>query len=383
VGLSHVRSPGAASLTPHLARTLKGFLLAALLLMSCSANAHEIGTTTVRLTLHADHTWSASITTAPQSLANKLETEAGEPHSSGLTADALRAELTRFNQALTRHIDVRFDGVASPATVSISELQVVNDLTIPDFVELRATGTMPPKAKTVTWHYDLTYATYALMLADNDDAEPVTHWLQGDIASRPFPIATDVRPPTHLEIVWQYLQLGFTHIVPEGLDHILFVLGIFLLTTRLKPILVQVTAFTIAHSVTLGLTMYGIASLSSRIVEPMIALSIAYVAIENIMTAKLTPWRAPVVFGFGLLHGMGFAGALTELHLPRNEIIPALISFNVGIELAQLTVIATAFFAVAMWIRDKPWYRTRFVIPASALIAATGLFWTVQRIVAF
>ena len=160
-------------------------------------------------------------------------------------------------------------------------------------------------------------------------------------------------------------------------------LGIFLLTTKLKPILVQVTAFTIAHSVTLGLTMYGIVSLPSRVVEPLIALSVAYVAIENIMTSKLTPWRPAVVFGFGLLHGMGFAGVLTELHLPRAEIIPALISFNVGIELAQLTVIAAAFFAVAVWYRDKWWYRARFVMPASALIAATGLFWTVQRIIYF
>ena len=131
---------------------------------------------------------------------------------------------------------------------------------------------------------------------------------------------------------------------------------------------------------TLGLTMYGIVSLSSRIVEPLIALSIAYVAIENILTPRLTPWRPAVVFGFGLLHGMGFAGVLTELRLPRAEIIPALISFNVGIELAQLTVIGVAFFAVAAWFRDRWWYRPRFVVPASALIAAIGLFWTVQRV---
>ena len=96
--------------------------------------------------------------------------------------------------------------------------------------------------------------------------------------------------------------------VPQGLDHILFVLGIFLLTPRLKPILVQVPAFTVAHSVTLGLTMYGIISLPSRVVEPLIALSVAYVAIEISATSKLTPWRPAVVFGFGLLHGMGFAG---------------------------------------------------------------------------
>jgi hypothetical protein len=360
---------------------LKRLLLAALLLLACGAHAHEIGTTQVRFTLHRDHTWSAAITTAPQTLANRLEAEAGEPRSSGLSAAALRAKLDGYRAALARHIDVRFDGVASPATVSFAELEVWFDAIRPDFVVLRASGSMPERARTISWRYDLTYATCALLLADGDDAEPLTHWLQGDIASRPFPIGANIKPPSHLAIAAQYLQLGFRHIVPEGLDHILFVLGIFLLTTRLRPMLVQITAFTVAHSVTLGLTMYGIVSLPSRVVEPLIALSVAYVAIENMATSKLTPWRPAVVFGFGLLHGMGFAGVLTELRLPREEIIPALISFNVGIELAQLTVIAAAFFAVAMWYRDKWWYRARIVMPASAAIAATGLFWTVQRIV--
>ena len=164
---------------------------------------------------------------------------------------------------------------------------------------------------------------------------PVTQWLDGDTASRPFPIAANITPPSRLDIAWQYLRLGFTHIVPEGVDHILFVLGIFLLNTRLKPILIQVTAFTVAHSITLGLTMYDVISLPARIVEPLIALSVAYVAIENIVTTRLTPWRPVLVFAFGLLHGMGFAGILRELEVPRSEIIPALISFNIGIELGS------------------------------------------------
>ena len=355
---------------------------AGILLGAEVAQAHEIGTTRVHMTLHGDRTWTAIIVTAPQTLANRLEAEAGETRTNGLNADALRAVLDRHLAALARHIEVRFDGVASPAAVSISKLEVWFDLTRPDFVELRASGTMPAQARTVSWRYDLVYATYALLLADSETSEPQTHWLQGDIRSRPFPIAANTGPPSHLAITVQYLRLGFLHIVPRGLDHILFVLGIFLLTTKLKPILVQVTAFTIAHSVTLGLTMYGIVSLSPRVVEPLIALSVAYVAIENIITSKLTPWRPAVVFGFGLLHGMGFAGVLIELKLPREEIIPALISFNVGIELAQLTVIAAAFFTVALWYRDKWLYRARFVIPASAAIAVIGLFWTVQRIVA-
>jgi hydrogenase/urease accessory protein HupE len=358
---------------------LKRLLLVALLLTPGCARAHEIGTTTVRLTLHSNHNWVALITTAPQTLVNKLELEAGQPPSSGLTAEALRTKLEAFREVIARHIEVRFDRRISPAAVFIAEIEVMPDAVRPDFVVLRATGAIPEKAKTVSWRYDLILATYALLLADGDDAKPQTHWLQGDIASRTFPIAINVKPPTSFQIAAQYLKLGFLHIVPDGFDHILFVLGIFLLTTNLRAILIQVTAFTVAHSVTLGLSMYGIVSLPSRIVEPLIALSVAYVGIENIATSKLTPWRPAVVFGFGLLHGMGFAGVLTELQLPRAEIIPALISFNIGIELAQLAVIGVAYFAVAAWCRNKWWYRPRIVIPASAAIAVTGLFWTVQR----
>jgi len=178
-----------------------------------------------------------------------------------------------------------------------------------------------------------------------------------------------------MQVIVQYLTLGFTHIVPRGLDHILFVLGLFLLTTRVKPLLAQVTSFTLAHSITLGLTMYGVVSLPSKIVEPAIALSIAYVAIENIVTNELKPWRVAIVFAFGLLHGMGFAGVLRELGLPRREFVTALVSFNAGVEGGQLFVIGIAAILFA-----RKW-RHRVVVPASLLIAATGLFWTVQRLI--
>jgi hypothetical protein len=354
-------------------------LLLALSLPLSGAGAHEIGTTQVRLTLHRDGTWSASITTGPQALVNKLEVEARQPRSSDLDAHALRAKLDQFSHAIAQHVDVRFDGTSSPARVSVSALELPSDVSLPSFVVLLATGPIAPDAQTVTWRYGLVYSTYPLTFAADDAASPVTVWIDGGAASQPFPTAS-LGPPTRAETVLQYLRLGFLHIVPRGLDHILFVLGLFLLTTEIGAILVQVTSVTIAHSVTLALTMYGIVSLPARVVEPLIALSVAYVAIENIATSRLTPWRPALVFGFGLLHGMGFADVLTELQLPRAEFIPALVSFNVGIELGQLAVIAAAFFSVALWYRDKAWYRTRFVIPASALIAAIGLFWTVQRI---
>jgi hypothetical protein len=362
---------------------LKRLLLVALLLASSGAAAHEIGTTQVRFTLHRDDTWSAEITTGPQSLVNKLEVEARQPRSSDLDAEALRAKLAAFAGALERHVHVQFDGVASPVLVAISTLELPADITQPSFVVLRASGPVPPHAPAVTWRYDLAYSTYGLVFVADEAESPLTVWLEGDETSRAFPIDAHVSPPSRVEIVEQYLLLGFEHILPHGLDHILFVLGIFLLTTKLRPIVIQVTAFTFAHSVTLGLTMYGVISLPPRIDEPLIAVSVAYVAIENIVTPRLTPWRPVLVFAFGLLHGMGFAEALRELRLPRSEMIPALVSFNVGIEVAQLTIIALAFVSIAAWYRDKAWYRTRCVVPGSAAIAAIGLFWTVQRVAGF
>jgi hypothetical protein len=177
-----------------------------------------------------------------------------------------------------------------------------------------------------------------------------------------------------------YLVLGFKHIIPLGFDHILFVLGLFLLSPKLKPIIIQSTAFTIAHSVTLCLAAYNVISPSSRIIEPLIALSILYVALENIYSPRLKPSRIGIVFLFGLVHGLGFAGALAEMGLPKNAYFISLVMFNVGVELGQLAIILLAYFLLAKWFAHKPNYRSRVVIPLSIIIAVIAAFWTIQRI---
>ncbi|UOQ72473.1 HupE/UreJ family protein [Hymenobacter cellulosilyticus] len=190
----------------------------------------------------------------------------------------------------------------------------------------------------------------------------------------------DVSKLSRTDIISTYLKLGFTHILPLGLDHILFVLSIFFLEPRLKPVLWQATAFTVAHSITLGLAMYGLISPPASIVEPVIALSILFVAIENIVADRLNPWRVAIVFGFGLIHGMGFASVLTGLGLPRAMFVESLISFNVGVELGQVTVILLAWVLVGRWFADKPWYKQRVVVPASVLIGLIAAYWTVERV---
>jgi len=192
-------------------------------------------------------------------------------------------------------------------------------------------------------------------------------------------IAGELEKMSKTDAAILYMVLGYKHILPLGLDHILFVLSLFLLSPKLKPVLWQATAFTIAHSVTLGLALYNVIKIPSAIIEPLIALSIMYVALENIFSPRLKTSRIGVVFIFGLVHGLGFAGALGQLGLPQNAYLLSLIMFNVGVELGQLTVILLAFFLLAKWFGNKPYYRKAIVIPLSAIIALVAAFWTVQR----
>lgn len=152
----------------------------------------------------------------------------------------------------------------------------------------------------------------------------------------------------------RFIPVGVEHIVPLGLDHILFVLGLFFLSVKMRPLLLQVTAFTAAHTVTLALATLGYVNIPDEhmwIVESIIAASIVYVAVENIFTDGLNPWRPAIIFAFGLLHGLGFASVLGAYGLPDNAVIPALLGFNIGVELGQLAVIAVAFIIVVSAMR--------------------------------
>jgi hypothetical protein len=193
-------------------------------------------------------------------------------------------------------------------------------------------------------------------------------------------IPYDLKKITRTDIALIYLKLGFTHIIPNGFDHILFVVGLFLLNPKLKVVITQATAFTIAHSITLGLAMSGHITPLPSIVEPVIALSIMFVAIENILIKELKPWRILIVFFFGLIHGLGFASALSEIGLAKHDFFTSVIMFNLGVELGQITVILFMYWAVARWFQHKTWYHSRIVVPLSAAIAAIAFYWTIQRV---
>lgn len=175
------------------------------------------------------------------------------------------------------------------------------------------------------------------------------------------------------------MRRGFVHVLPLGWDHMLFVLGLFLLSRKWKPLLLQVTTFTVAHTITLGLATLGHISVPASIVEPIIAASIVFVALENIFHPKYTHWRLGVVFFFGLIHGLGFAGVLIEEKLAPATLVVGLVGFNIGVEGGQIAVILIAF-ALTCWIRDAAKYRRYIVIPGSLAIALMGIWWTIQRV---
>ena len=179
---------------------------------------------------------------------------------------------------------------------------------------------------------------------------------------------------------------GVGHILPGGLDHILFVLALFLSSTTSRSLVIQISVFTLAHTITLGLAATGVFSPPSDIVEPLIALSIALVAVETLFFKKPPCWRTTVIFILGLLHGLGFAGFFGELGLPEGQFWSALIGFNIGVEIGQLSVIVLAVAAVSVWrwrnsieYADAV-YRRFVVLPGSLLIGAIGAWWAMERV---
>ena len=256
---------------------------------------------------------------------------------------------------------------------------------VPRISVINLTADIDLKTEYLTWYYPMAFGDNAVRLRQVDKLKGKYHWsqwqwLKKDESSEPLSLTEVVaRKPVYKTII-NYIILGFEHILPKGLDHILFILGLFLFSASMRPLLLQVTMFTVAHTITLGLAMNGVITLPANIVEPLIALSIAYVGVENIFAKSLHKSRLLLVFAFGLLHGLGFASVLSDFGMPDYAFTTALISFNVGVELGQLTIILSAFLLVGYWFGKKKWYKKVIVTPVSAMIALVALYWVYERL---
>ena len=351
--------------------------LPALLLLASPAWAHSDSAATLHVHVTPSGVVTADLRTPAEPFfralgsedltyeAYRAQTQVADPQRRAWTAD--------LQQALLLAVGFGVDGTWTTPSVGVSPEADA------EWVHARYVASLAPGSETLTVVNGLNLGELLIQFS-LADAEPCGEVFLDPGSEGAFPLSAQHPARSQGSVAWRYLVLGFEHILPKGLDHILFVLGLFLLSTRLKPLLQQITAFTLAHSVTLALSMLQVVSLPSSVVEPLIALSIVYVAAENVFTEKLSAWRPGVVFVFGLLHGLGFAGVLSELGLPQERFATALVTFNVGVELGQLCVVLIAF-ALVWRVRRLDCYRARVVVPASALIALTGLYWCVERTV--
>ena len=361
-------------------------ILVAVFTLSGLASAHPLTFTDTTVVLRPASTFQIDLIIDLDALALGVPQDADDAELVATLTAMAPAEfnilIDRLQTLFERRVRLRFDGEPSPFDVNFPDYGTTAALEsdIPTLLGLtaRLTGTIPAGATEVEFFASRAFSEVNLTIQDEARGITTRAVLERGARSEPFTLAGPDKPADMRSAARQYLRLGFAHIIPQGLDHVLFVFGLFLFSTQLRPLVWQVTAFTVAHAATLSLALYGVVSLPPALVEPLIALSIVYIGVENVMTERLTKRRAAVVFSFGLMHGLGFAGALRTLGLPQQEQFLGLVSFNVGIELGQLAVLTAALSTLGWW-RRRGWYRSRLAVPLSLASAASGVVWTVER----
>ena len=389
------RVVGAAQLSMRLWLMVPLLLIGLIGSLPQHASAHEIRPAVADLTISATAPATVTVSidfTAETFLAgldaSQIKDTDQSPQSAdydalrALSADALAARFTAAFADFTTGLVGRADD--APLTFSLSAFSVTDNpaLALPRSSRLTISAPLPATTKTIQFGWDAKLGP--LVLRQQADGVAVENLYTGYLVPGQLsaPIAvTGLTPQTGFDVFVDYIKIGFVHIMPLGFDHIIFVLGLFFFAARLKPLLIQVTLFTVAHTVTLALASTGLVTVSPAIIEPLIAASIVYVAVENLWRHQLRAGRLLIIFGFGLLHGLGFASVLGEIGLAPSHFILSLVSFNIGVELGQLAVLVPAYIVFVMIAGGGVCYRRLIATPASLAIAATGLWMLASRLV--
>jgi len=294
--------------------------------------------------------------------------------------------------SLSGLIEQKFDDLAALITVNADDKRLdlglekivvedQNDLRLVRQTTLYLSAPLPDGARALSAGLDKSLgAVLVRQRGEGSDPNYSDYLTSGGISSD-FVLGT-ITEKSDLDLVLKYIYSGIVHIVPAGLDHILFVIGLLAFSLSGKALVAQISLFTVAHTLTLAMASLGWVAVPGAIVEPLIALSIAYIGIENIWRAKgrLTLLRSAVVFGFGLLHGLGFASVLADFGLPSHAFVLGLLSFNIGVEIGQLMVVIPVFALLTVLRLNKYIFRQRFQVPVSLSISFVGLYWAAERL---
>jgi hypothetical protein len=299
-------------------------------------------------------------------------------------APELSAEFDRFSKKFVGGIWLTANQSSVLLNVESVTIPEPGYTKVPRTSTIKLSGNLPKSTDSLEWYYPARFSDNAVRLRQiYSDAEQwhwgAWQWLRNDQSSKPILLKQFQNRPSSFATFIAYIAIGFKHIIPKGGDHLLFIIGLFLAARHWKVLLIQVSVFTVAHTLTLALAAFGLFNISPRIIEPLIALTIALIGLEAMRNRTIGKFRLLIIFAFGLLHGLGFAAAMRAFDLSADLFISALIGFNVGVELAQILALLTAWILVAQWI-PKIQYRRILVIPTSTLICLMGLTWFFQRV---
>lgn len=280
-------------------------------------------------------------------------------------------------------ITLRTDGQTVPLSLVKITTEENNDFSVTRQTLVRINAALSDGGSPVTLRLNPRLGAYIIRQNDPtmDQNKLYSDYIAAGFETLPIPRNTIIERSWH-NAFFQYIKSGIVHIIPRGLDHIVFIMGLYFFSPRLKSLLMQVTVFTFAHSFTLALSSLKFIYIPASIVEPLIALSIVWIGIENIVRPKIGIGRLFVIFSFGLLHGLGFAFVLGEVGLTPTNFVVSLIGFNIGVELGQLLVLVPLVI-MGFFINTKGYYTRRVEQPASFAIAMTGLYWFLERVSVF
>ena len=347
----------------HAARLLL-FILC--LLQTHTAAAHQIGLSRGQYSVHSDALEAQLIFDA-----DELGINSGAPPRADALALASPEAHAALQARVVDHIDVR-DRRGTPCPGTLEKVAPLDKGGVALSATYRCEDVLDSSSVQLGFWSELTpgHRHLASAAAQNEQIlyreRPHLELAAAPRAAAPVPVSA---------LAW--IQLGIEHIL-AGYDHLLFLLALLLVTPALRTLTATVSVFTLANSVTLALSSFDVFAPPPSLVECAIALSITYVGLEN-LTERANRPRYAIVFTFGLIHGFGFAGALAELGLPAARTPAALLSFNLGVELGQLTVLALAYPVIRGLARTR-WFVPRGVPALSLCTAALGLVWFVERV---
>lgn len=379
-------SPGPRNALPAILVRLLRFLGAAVLVLGFPApqvaHAHTFARTATRLHVDAARNFDAILKLDLDALALGIDPSTDPAVAARMldemTAEDLEKTEDGLRSLLLRRLRVKADGKPVPFEVFFPQFRPREARTTVEVfgLEARLRGRLPEQAKEIAFFASRAFPMIELSFEDAGTKRNEFHICLPGEECPPIKLTPGEAEARLLDFV----VIGFRHIVPLGVDHILFVLALFLGGRDARTLLIQTGLFTLAHSATLAMSTFGMMSLSPRIVEPLIALSIGVVGLENFFRpAGVSRGRAAVVFFFGLLHGLGFAGVLAETPLVEGQRLAALLLFNLGVEFGQVAILAAAF-ALSLPFRNQATYRRLVQIPLSLALGVVGLVWAVARV---